>query len=179
MAQKVSKEAIDKRQAEIITMAEKLNHMGNDRGEEVHKESLKIQRKAEELNAMVLVYEQQMKAEYSAKYPERPRILKVELTAEQQKSVREKTGVEMEVVTFQDGAEVRTEAMPVEDPDYVEQQAIKVALRSLIEKKGEDKAKTGALEAIAEIRKQDNPELQKELDKLLEDPEFMDGLLAK
>lgn len=175
----VSKEAIEKRQAEMIAMAEKLNHMGNDRGEEIHKESLKIQRKGEELSVMMLVYEQQLKEEWGIDKSERPRVLKVELTSEQQKSVREKTGVQMEVVTFQDGAEVRTEAMPEEDPDYVERKAIEVALRSLIEKKGQDKAKTNALEAIAEMRAVDSPELQKDLDKLVKDPEFLDGLLQK
>jgi len=175
MAQKITKEALEARQAELIVMSQKL--VGMDDGEKIVKEAEVIKRKAEELDAMAKVWEQQTKAELGVDRQRPPRTLRVKLTDEQRENVHDETGVWLDVVEFEDGVDLRNAGMPTEHPGMVEYQAMMVAKRQVAEEQGDVAAKTNALENIASIRKEGGKEVNDQLDTLVKDPDFLDGML--
>lgn len=178
MAQKISVEDIERRQKEILDMSLKLNDM--DDGEKILEEAKVIQRKAEELQAMALVFEQQQ-LEEAAKRPQSrpPRIIKVKLTEEQSRRVYKETGVELEVVEFVEGHDFLWDTMPGEQPPRVEAKAIKRALAMKEQSEAEEKAKKQALSNLDAMLQQNNPELTDLVNKALQDPNFLAGVLAK
>ena len=131
--------------------------------------------RAQELEAMGKVYEQQQLAEWGADQP--GQTLQVKLTDDQRKNVHAETGVWLDVVEFEDGNELQSRGMPEEYPQIVEYQAIQVAKRRKANEEADMAAKTAALENIAAIRQGGGKEANDQLDQLLKDPNFMDGLL--
>ena len=172
MGETVTKEAIERRQAELIVAAQKLTKMTD--GERIMKEAEGLKRKAEELEAMALVYEQE---HTSPSVNASTQFLKVQLAEQQRKNVHAETGVWLDVVEFEEGVQLQGAGMPYEYPDMVEYQAIQVAKRQEGNEAAENNAKTTALENIAEIRKNGGKEANAQLDQLLKDPNFLDGLL--
>ena len=173
MGETVTKEAIERRQAELIVAAQKLAKMTD--GERIMKEAEGLKRKAEELEAMALVYEQEHTA--PSVNASTTQILKVQLTEQQRKNVHAETGVWLDVVEFEEGVQLQGAGMPYEYPQMVEYQAIQVAKRQKGDEAAKNHAKTTALENIAEIRKNGGKEANAQLDQLLKDPNFLDGLL--
>jgi len=176
MAQQITEEMIEARRKALLAGALKIHTM-ND-GDAIMEEGKKLQKQGAELEAMALVFEQQKKQEFEARYgPQPPRKkIKVELTDEQRQHVLDETGVRMEVVEFDEGDFFMHKYMPEEHPQRVEIQAIKQAKKKIAEDEGQKKAQETADTALQGIKDVPIPEVQEKLAELLKDPNWMGGM---
>ncbi len=174
---KVDLEAVQKKQAALVAKAMKLNDEKD--GERIAKQIDPLQKEAKQLEAMAMVLAHETQTKYGEPPPASARVTKVRLTDVQIKSVQNKTGERVEVVEIPDAMGVRYSVMPEEMPPAIEQIAIEQVLNEKIRLATEERNKQQTAIALAELRKQNSPELNKELDAKLKDPNFLDGMFYK
>lgn len=176
MAQKITEEMIEARRKELLEGALKIHGMKD--GDAIMAEGKKLQKQGAELEAMALVFEQQKKEEFEARFgPQPPRKkIKVQLTDDQRQHVLDETGVRMEVVEFDEGEFFMHKYMPEEHPQRVEIRAIEEARKKLAQDEGEKKAQETADAALQGVKDVQIPEVQEQLAELLKDPNWMGGM---
>lgn len=177
MAKKVDLEAVQKMQAALVEKAMKLNDEKD--GERIAKQIDPLQKEAKQLEAMALVLAHETQAKHGEPPPGSARVTKVRLTEAQVKSVQNKTGERVEVVEIPDAMGVRYGVMPEEIPPAIEKIAIEQVLNEKIRRATEERNKQQTAIALAELRKQNNADLNKQLDEKLKDPDFLDGMFYK
>lgn len=105
--------------------------------------------------------------------------VEVVLTEAQRRRVRELTGVELTSVVLPDEMGLLNKAMPTTDPREIERWAIAEARRQAA-RRGADEVMRAELErALLDIEQQGTGEVQRELERLRADPNWLGGLLRK
>lgn len=179
MGMKVTKEAVEVKQEKLKDLAMKILALAQspgDHGDEIVKMAEQAQKEGQELEAMALVWQQQVLEE--AESPRPKKCITVELTDGQRKRIMDETGVRMETVQIEDTSGVWTKAMPSEVPPDIEAIALKQARRKKAVQEGEETAKEEATQGIDALRAQNNPDMDKLVDKALQDPNFLDGMMS-
>ena len=178
MGMKVTKEAVEAKQQKLKDLAFKILALAQspgDHGDEIMKMGEQARKEGQELEAMALVWQQQVLEEAEA--PRAKKYITVELTDGQRNRIMDQTGVRMETVQIEDTAGAWTKAMPSEVPPDIEAIALEQARRKKATQEGEEAAKEEATKGIDALRAQNNPDMDKLVDKALKDPNFLLGLL--
>lgn len=176
---KVTMEQIKAKQEAMVAKAMKLVDLGDNQGEKVAEEAKKLEIEGKQLEAMCKVYEMEQKQAIEERYgrvePRPNKMVKVELTEAQRKNVHAKTGVWIEVVELEEGAEIHEKTMPSEQPELIEFRAIQKAKGQLGEQAAEADRQKAVNSALADLKAQNNNDINKQLAELMKDPNFLGG----
>lgn len=177
----VTIEQIQAKQQAMIDKAMKLVDMKD--GEKILAESKKLEAEGKQLDAMCKVFEMEQKQLAIEKYgrvdPPPSKLVRVELTEEQQKKVHDETGVWMEVVELKEGSEIHEDVMPSEQPELIQYRAIQKAKGMVAEQEAEAVRKKEIGDALKALKNQNNPDLDKQLAEAAKDPDFLGGAFKK
>lgn len=173
---KIDIETLKKKQLELVAKIVALQKETD--GERIAKLSEPLVKEAKKLEALAMVLAHESQAKFG-EAKKSARVTKVRLTDEQVSSVQQKTGSRVEVVEIPDKMGSYFDMMPEERPPAIERLAIEQVLRAKIKQNAEERARQNGAAALADMRKQDNPDLNKQIDAALKDPEFMAGLFKK
>ena len=178
---KVTVEQILEKQRAMTEKAMKLVDMKD--GEKVLEEAKKLEAEGKQLDAMSKVFEMEQKQLAIERYgrvdPPPSKLVRVELTEEQQKKVHDETGVWMDVVELEEGSEIHENVMPSEQPELIEYRAIQKAKGMVAEQEAEAKRKKEIDDSLKALKAQNNPDLDKMLGEAAKDPDFLGGALKK
>lgn len=141
-----------------------------DNGDFIVKKSKELEAMGKELEALAKRFEAQELAKLP---PSQLGYVEVQLTPDQRQRVLDETGLEMEFIRIQSDGPFMGEFMPHATPDFVERAALEEARRIVAEREGRVEAKAQFKEVMSELESQDNPDLQKQLKKLKDDPDFV------
>ena len=169
---KLTLEMLEIKQKEMTKTA--MEMLGEKDGTKIFEMSKNLRKMGEELEQMAKAFETEALAEAATPAAG---FVTVQLTPEQTERIQEETGVEMKVVDIESDGPFMSTYMPHAIPAMIESIALEQAKKKVQLAKSREDNINMAQETIQVLKNQKNPDLQKQLKKLQEDPNFLGGLL--
>jgi len=173
--EKVTLEMLQAKQKELVDGALAMTELAEKQeGEKIVERAKDLEKLGKELEALAKAFEAQAMEDDK---PVVHGIVEVQLTAGQTARIEEETGVHMPFVGIQSDGPFMLQYMPTAAPEEIEALALKQAREAVLKEQAERESRENAQAVLKELEKQKNPDLQKMVEKLKEDPDFLGGLM--